>query len=692
MEVLHDPSHEAVIDLIKTRRHLFITGPGGVGKSTLVKRIAEEIEGVAITAMTGCAALLLDCGARTLHSWAGVGLGQDTLEKTIATIRKKPRAKGAWLKVRTLVIDEVSMMDPDFFEFLDAVGRGVRRVGKPFGGVQLILVGDFCQLPPVVRDSEETHFVFESELWTKIIKTAVILNKIWRQTDPVYQRILGEARMGALSTESEAVLRGRMGLKWQEEAIKPTLLFSLNRDVDKINTANLNALQTEEYRFDVKTEFDSERWTAEYPGLPRPARDSDTVRFAVERLDRDAPYVPTLFLRIGAQVMLTKNMPEEGLMNGSRGIIVAVNEITGCPIVRFKMKTMAIAPAVWWSPDCPHIGRSQIPLKIAFALTIHKAQGASIDSALVDIGKSTFEYGQAYVALSRVRSLEGLYLHAIDISRIKTHPRVRKFYRELLAAPAVTVVAPEPEPVVAPAVTVVAPAVTVVAPAVAAPTNVSPWSLTGVHGSWLPVLNAALERVPHLETFVGSARSNGKVYPAAEDVFAALRLGIDDVKVVILGQDPYHGPGQAMGLSFSVPDGVASPPSLKNILKELRADLNVEEYKKGNLTNWFSQGVLLLNTILTVEEGKPASHEKKGWEQVTDALLAELCARRKRIVFMLWGKYAQKKGLMIGSDHHVLLAAHPSPLSAYGGFFGCKHFSKANELLGLERAIQWVEQ
>lgn len=673
MEVLHDPSHEAVIDLIKTRRHLFITGPGGVGKSTLVKRIALEIEGVAITAMTGCAALLLECGARTLHSWAGVGLGQDTVEKTVAAIRKKPRAKGAWLKVRTLVIDEVSMMDPDFFEFLDVVGRGVRKVNKPFGGVQLVLVGDFCQLPPVVRDSEETHFVFESELWASMIKTAVVLNKIWRQTDPVYQRILGEARLGQLSAESEAVLRGRMGLKWQEEAIKPTLLFSLNRDVDKINTANLNALQSEEHRFDVKTEFDAERWAAEYPGLPRPLRDSDTVRFAVERLDRDAPYVPTLFLRIGAQVMLTKNMPEEGLMNGSRGIIVAMNDIAGCPIVRFKTKTMAITPVTWWSPECPHIGRSQVPLKIAFALTIHKAQGASIDSALVDIGKSTFEYGQAYVALSRVRSLEGLYLHAIDVSRIKTHPRVRKFYRELLAAPALV---PEPEPEPEPAPAVIGDA----------------WSLAGVHESWLPTLNAALARQPDLETFVSAARTSTKVYPAANDVFAALRLGIDDVKVVILGQDPYHGAGQAMGLSFSVPDGMPSPPSLKNILKELRADLSVDEYKKGNLTNWFNQGVLLLNTILTVEEGKPASHEKKGWEHVTDALLTELCARRKGIVFMLWGKYAQKKGSMIGSNHHVLLAAHPSPLSAYGGFFGCKHFSKANELLGVDRAIQWVEQ
>lgn len=667
MQVLHDPSHEAVIELINTRRHLFITGPGGVGKSTLVKKIALEVEGVAITAMTGCAALLLECGARTLHSWAGVGLGQDSLEKTVAAIRKKPRAKNAWLKTRTLVVDEVSMMDPDFFEFLDSVGRAVRKQPSvPFGGIQLVLVGDFCQLPPVSRE-EETHFVFESALWSSVIKTAVVLNKIWRQSDPVYQRILGEARMGQLSAESEAVLRGRMGLKWQEETIKPTLLFSLNRDVDKINTANLNALESEEHRFDVKTEFDSARWLAEYPGLPRPARDSDVARFAVERLDRDAPYVPTLFLRIGAQVMLTKNMPEEGLMNGSRGIVVAINDIAGCPIVRFKTKTMAITPVIWWSPECPHIGRSQVPLKIAFALTIHKAQGASIDSALVDIGKTTFEYGQAYVALSRVRSLEGLYLHAIDISRIKTHPRVRKFYRELLLAPA---------PATAPAPVVIGDA----------------WSLAGVHESWLSTLNAALARQPDLEAFVSTARASTKVYPAANDVFAALRLGIDDVKVVILGQDPYHGAGQAMGLSFSVPDGVASPPSLKNILKELRADLSVDEYKKGNLTNWFNQGVLLLNTILTVEEGKPASHEKKGWEQVTDALLTELCARRKGIVFMLWGKYAQKKGSMIGSDNHVLLAAHPSPLSAYGGFFGCKHFSKANELLGLDRAIQWVEQ
>jgi ATP-dependent DNA helicase PIF1 len=674
MEIIHDPPHSSVLELITRGKNLFITGPGGVGKSTLVRRIAEEIPNVGITAMTGCAALLLDCKASTLHSWTGIGLGLDTLERTIDSIKKKQYVKRRWTKTNVLVIDEISMMSPELFEFLDTVGQRLRKNPKPFGGLQLVLVGDFCQLPPVTKDISggELQYVFESPLWTTVLQTVVVLNKIWRQTDPVYQKVLNEARMGALSAESEAILLSRMNTRWQDEVIKPTLLFSLNKDVDKINVANLNALDGEVQTFKAKTVTDVDRWRAVNGGQPLPDSRGDFVQFAITKLDRDAPYVESVELRVGAQVMLISNLDMTmGLVNGSRGIITAFEDIRGYPIVKFRNGIRrTIEPVTWWSFEVPHIGRDQMPLKIAYAITIHKSQGASIDAALVDIGKSTFEYGQAYTALSRVRSLEGLHLHAFDVRRIKTHPRVRKFYRDLLSATELvyqesTVKTPVPESTI----------------------QTNAWSLDVVHSSWLPILKEAL--TPKLEAFVSNARSTSTVFPSAENVFTALQLPLDDVKVVILGQDPYHGAGQAMGFSFSVPDGVTAPPSLKNIMKEVLASTG--KPCAANLTSWFQQGVLLLNSVLTVEESKPNSHAGQGWEVVTDALLRALCTKKKGIVFMLWGKYAQKKELLLGSDQHVLKSAHPSPLSAHTGFHGCRHFVLANEFLG-SRAICWGKE
>jgi len=219
--------------------------------------------------------------------------------------------------------------------------------------------------------------------------------------------------------------------------------------------------------------------------------------------------------------------------------------------------------------------------------------------------------------------------------------------------------------------------------------SIGPWVLDVIHASWRPLVDRLLSETSGLALtqFVSESRSKGTVYPNSNDVFAALRLGLEDVRVVILGQDPYHGPGQAMGLSFAVGDGVAHPPSLKNIEKEVASDTGSKE--PVNLHAWFDQGVLLLNTILTVDAGKPLSHVGQGWEKITDAILGELASKRKGIVFMLWGKQAQKKRDLIGLGHHILESAHPSPLSAYNGFFGSKHFSKANAALG-EKAIVWA--
>ena len=661
-----DPSPENVLKIIEGGHNLFITGPGGTGKSTIVRKIAE-LEGTAVTAMTGCAALLLDCKAKTLHSWAGIGLGKDSVEKIIENIKKKKYVKSRWTTSKRLIIDEVSMLTPEILELLDQIGRILRKKPNiPFGGLQLILVGDFCQLPPVTKDisGAELRFVFESDLWKKTIQTTILLKKIWRQPDPVYQTILNEVRMGSLSEKSEEILRSRMGIDWHADKIQPTLLFSRNYDVDKINEKNLAYLTNESRVFEVATIFDKTRLNGEFA----PDNNSDIVGFAIKRLDNDATYMNPLELKIGAQVMLLTNMDQsEGLVNGSRGIIVDFEPLRGFPYVQFKSgKKKLIEPYQWWSHEMPHVGRQQIPLRIAYAVTIHKSQGSSIDSGLIDIGKNTFECGQAYVALSRVRSLEGLYIHAMDISRIRTHPKVLEFYGSLEAGSCDIII---DKPIS------------------------SKWSIDCVHASWIPCLTKYLSSSDgkQLEQYVVERRANSKVYPQNDDVFRALELALKDVRVVILGQDPYHGPGQAMGLSFSVPDTVDAPPSLKNILKEVTSDIGKPCYHP-NLSPWVKQGVLLLNTVLTVEAGKPGSHAGKGWEGLTDYIIKELVLKREGVIFLLWGKHAQKKKSLISDKHTVLESAHPSPLSAYAGFFGCKHFSKVNDLLGPTAAIQWTEK
>ena len=208
-----------------------------------------------------------------------------------------------------------------------------------------------------------------------------------------------------------------------------------------------------------------------------------------------------------------------------------------------------------------------------------------------------------------------------------------------------------------------------------------------IESSWNQVLKDELQKpyVSALKEFL-----KGQVYyPPKERVFRAFELTpFEKVRVVILGQDPYHGEGQAEGLCFSVPEGVKSPPSLKNIFKELQSDLGVIR-KELSLDAWARQGVLLLNTTLTVKKGQPLSHKGYGWESLTDAVIQRLGERSDRVIFVFWGKHAQKKEGLIPSEspHVILKAAHPSPFSAYNGFFGCRHFSKINEYL--ENPIDW---
>ena len=421
-----DQDQSKAIDCAKEGHSFFLTGAGGTGKSFVIKGIVRALKAlgkdVALTAMTGCAALLLGKGARTLHSWAGIGLGKDPTEVLVKKIRVS-KAKKNWLSMDTLIIDEISMMLPELLDKLDELGRMLRRgkdSAKPFGGIQVILVGDMNQLPPVTNG--EQRFVFESVAWKNHIQTTVILTQVHRQTDSVFLKILEEARAGNLSEESIRILETRKTTAWKKQEIKPTLLFTRRDDVESINTRYLQKCEGPDQTFTATT-------------IEPKSLSKQEIEYAVEKLDKNGSYVCCLNLRKGAQVMLLSNKySDQGLVNGSRGIVESFNTLTREPMVKFiNGVVLSIGQHDWESDEYPGVKRSQIPLRLAYAITIHKAQGATLDCALIEIGRSTFEYGQAYVALSRVKSLDALYVWDLDPMAFKIHPKVAEFNR-LIAA------------------------------------------------------------------------------------------------------------------------------------------------------------------------------------------------------------------------------------------------------------------
>lgn len=458
LSVLNTGQAEAY-QAIKEGKSIFLTGPGGTGKSFLLKHVYDTISGsISLTALTGCAALLLHSKAKTLHSWAGIGLGTDVVPLLISKLKNKNsrRAAKRWLETDILVIDEISMMTPDLFEKLEEIARKIRGNNRPFGGIQLVLVGDFFQLPPVVSGSQgsqsplspsplatqppiqETNFVFESPLWQKMGLQTCDLTEIVRQKDPVFQTLLNEARRGEISKASLKILRKRMDLPYSSLAIQPTMLFTRRAQVDHINMIHLRKLTTEKKTFTATTAFLP---IANTNGLHEKHPD---VIHAVQSLDNAAPYPVELTLAVGAQVMLLTNMnPEAGLVNGSRGVVVGFQrplnpdetipltqtKDTTFPLVQFKSgDRRVIEYHTWEIADLPGVIRKQIPLRLAYAITIHKAQGATLDCALIDVGGRTFEYGQAYVALSRVRDIDSLYIHDVEADAFRAHPKVKKFY------------------------------------------------------------------------------------------------------------------------------------------------------------------------------------------------------------------------------------------------------------------------
>lgn len=397
-------SKELLLEHIKNKNNVLLLSAGGCGKSYLIREVAKELANagkrVACTATTGIAAINLSVpeakiSGRTLHSWAGVGLAQVHPEKLLHFVRGDSRSKKRWLTVDVLFIDEVSMFGVEFFDKLDYIARGLRQHNKPFGGIQLVLSGDFLQLPPVNQ-----QWVFKSKNWAQLEMTTVVLREPKRYTNLVWFEMLLRVRKGEQTKDDIKFLKSKIlhePLKVSESnAVKPTVLYSKKIDVERINNEELEALTTKAKSFIAVDTFTAYNMYAKREHYMTPLEDT----------------IPTcITLKEGAQVMLKANLDtDNGLANGSRGVIVKIHD-EGVEVKWVSGLITQVLPHTWLQSDRDGEGsRTQIPLILAYALTTHKSQGSTLDSVICNLGPSIFCPGQAYVALSRVRDPKGLYI------------------------------------------------------------------------------------------------------------------------------------------------------------------------------------------------------------------------------------------------------------------------------------------
>lgn len=475
----------AVLDLVLNKRqNVFFTGPAGTGKSFLLKKIIEGLiirylEGsddcVAVTASTGLAAFTIS--GKTLHSFAGIGLGTAPTKQLIKDILSNKSSCKRWRYVEVLIIDEVSMVDNTLFDKLDVIGRAVRECDLPFGGIQLVITGDFFQLPPVVQRSDDgsPRFCFEAKAWKDAVRHTISLTKVYRQKDPLFSGMLNEMREGRVSTSTISTFRrlSRPVTKLADKGLEAVQLFPLRREADFANNTRLQKLDGKVYEY-----------TSEDGGIV-------TNPSTRKKLLSNCPAPKMIQLKRGAQVMLVKNLGR-GLVNGSQGCVIGfANEenffhapwhdkyyvtredwdpearltmgkealpgenLPLYPVVRFhgpgdSTQVEHCVPQRWvierWvriqakkgedndEEDrwfCQELAtRTQVPLILAWALSIHKAQGQTLSLVKVDLG-NVFEKGQAYVALSRATSIDGLQVLNFNPYKVQAHPKVKAFYASL---------------------------------------------------------------------------------------------------------------------------------------------------------------------------------------------------------------------------------------------------------------------
>lgn len=400
-------TQEQALAILKTGASVFLTGEPGSGKTYLINAYARylrecEIE-PAITASTGIAATHIQ--GRTIHSWSGIGikrsLTKNDLEKLFHNRFVRRRVESA----KVLIIEEISMLSAPALAMVDTVCRTIRADERPFGGLQTVLVGDFFQLPPVSAKGEApTRFAFESETWQELNPTVCYLTEQYRQDDPIFLSLLTSIRAARCGAEHQTHLRGRVDSRHATRSDLPRL-FAHNADVDAINAKELAKLPGEAREFSM-TSSGSKQY--------------------LETLKRGCLSPENLQLKIGAAVMCTKNNPEQGFINGTLGMIARFEKDSGYPVMCTRDKREILVEPLEWTVEEDGKVKArikQIPLRLAWAMTIHKSQGMTMDGAVIDLS-AAFEFGQGYVALSRVRRLSGLYLLGFNERALEVHPDV----------------------------------------------------------------------------------------------------------------------------------------------------------------------------------------------------------------------------------------------------------------------------
>jgi len=444
-------------DKFTNGENLFITGPGGTGKTKLVNHLVEYSSEInkktQVCALTGCAAVLLGNKARTIHSWSGIKLAKGKKEKIIADVLKNKKAVKEWKSINCLILDEVSMLSKKIFEILEEIARKARNKPQIFGGMQVIFLGDFFQLPPIEseNDPDTERFCFESPIWDKLFskENHIQLTKIFRQTDPIYIDILMQIRKGELDIDKTKILESYVKREYDEEknnGIVPTNLFALRAKTDYINSQMFSKIGEKEYVNDAIIKIDCTTYLDTGKVIPielieRCNRLSiEEKEYEIENLFNTSTCAKILRFKKGAAVMCTVNLDmDNGICNGAQGKIIDIlenqqNEQNKEPIIIVKFSngiTKRIEPKYWQSDEYPKLAIGNYPLMLAWALTIHKIQGATLSLAEIDVGNTVFEYGQSYVALSRIQSLEGLYLSAFNPNKIRANPIVKEFYANI---------------------------------------------------------------------------------------------------------------------------------------------------------------------------------------------------------------------------------------------------------------------
>jgi ATP-dependent DNA helicase PIF1 len=445
------PEQEQAIRAFNERRNMFLTGPGGTGKTALIKKMVESCKTqgrkVQVCALTGCAAVILNCQAKTVHSWSGIGIANGSADFIVRKVYSNKYKSSQWKKIDVLIIDEVSMMSQKIFEILDSIGRKV-RIGfahLPFGGLQIVFSGDFYQLPPVMREEEKESdptaaaFCFESPRWRDTFQEIVELKKIFRQTDLAYTKILNQIRIGKLYKSSLDTLVPHIG-KPLPTNFAPTILLPRRRDAELVNASELAKLNGEERIYKLSS-ADDILLEKKQSTKQSSSKQSAEKEITPEQKEMELYYLTNsimadkeIILKIGTQVMCIVNLDMESstepIVNGSQGIVI--DFVGSLPLVQFNNGAKrTVGMHVWTSEHHQTIAVKQLPLIYAWAITIHKAQGVSLDMAQIDAGSNIFECGQTYVALSRVKSLDGLYLTAFDPQKIKVNRKVQEFYTSL---------------------------------------------------------------------------------------------------------------------------------------------------------------------------------------------------------------------------------------------------------------------